>query len=328
MINFKSYGFYLSKCFSLIKHMHKETGLSKSYLFLDFLWCYLRHGCLLKQYYVGNFYKKKEFERRGMLTYRRVFDIIGRYNDKKYIHFLDNKVDFNMYFSDFIHRKWTYSKKMDYQTFSTVAHSSTAIIIKPINDWEGHGIYKVETKSLSEQELKVLFEQLKKENVLIEECIVQHPNMVFQNESVNTIRIYTFFNPKSSKYVLLKPLLRVGVGNTVVDNYCSGGCVYELDSKEGVIITRSLSKVNPNALFHPGTDICMLGYIIPRWKDVITMCEKAARHIPECQFVGWDIAILQNGDIEFIEGNHNPDYELLEFIGETGHYKKIKDCIN
>ncbi len=64
--------------------MHAETGIFSCYLQVDFLWSYFRHGCLLKQYYVGNFYKKKEFERRTMLTYRRVFDIIKKYNDEVY----------------------------------------------------------------------------------------------------------------------------------------------------------------------------------------------------------------------------------------------------
>lgn len=63
----------------------------------------------------------------------------------------------------------------------------------------------------------------------------------------------------------------------------------------------------------------MLGYTIPNWQNVVSFCEKAARKIPVCQFIGWDITITKKGEIEFIEGNHNPDYELLGFIGETGH---------
>ena len=34
------------------------------------------------------------------------------------------------------------------------------------------------------------------------------------------------------------------------------------------------------------------------------------------------MAITIDG-VELIEGNHNPDYELLEFLGSTGYYEKI-----
>lgn len=49
--------------------------------------------------------------------------------------------------------------------------------------------------------------------------------------------------------------------------------------------------------------------------------------LPQCRFIGWDIAITDNG-IELIEGNHNPDYELIEFFGTRGWYAKIKEWIS
>lgn len=328
MPSLSSISHHFNKLRKQIKELHDQTGIKQAYLLFDFLWAYFRHGCLIKQYFVGEFYRKKEFERRQMLTYRRVWKIINKYNDPESIHLLENKVEFNKYFKDFIHRKWVYSKEMTYSTFIDVTKSSKFIMVKPIDEWEGHGIKKINTADLSESEIKCLYDKLVQEDVLIEECIEQDIRMRFQNESVNTIRIYSFFNPKNSKYIMLKPLLRVGVGKAIIDNYCSGGCVYELDPIEGVIVSRSLSKVNPNVLRHPGTDICMLGYQIPYWSDVVRECEKAHRSIPQCQIIGWDVAITNSGKIEFIEGNHNPDYELLEFIGERGHYKKIEETLN
>lgn len=48
--------------------------------------------------------------------------------------------------------------------------------------------------------------------------------------------------------------------------------------------------------------------------------------LPQCRFIGWDIAITDDG-IELIEGNHNPDYELMEFFGTHGWYAKTKEWI-
>ena len=78
---------------------------------------------------------------------------------------------------------------------------------------------------------------------------------------------------------------------------------------------------------HPGTDIVMLGYRIPNWDKVIEGSEKAAEMLPQIRIIGWDVAITEDG-IELIEGNHNPDYELFEFLGSTGYYSKIKSALH
>ena len=57
----------------------------------------------------------------------------------------------------------------------------------------------------------------------------------------------------------------------------------------------------------------MLGRKIPNWDKVCDGVKQAHAMLPGCRFIGWDVAITEDG-IELIEGNHNPDYELLEFL--------------
>lgn len=52
------------------------------------------------------------------------------------------------------------------------------------------------------------------------------------------------------------------------------------------------------------------------------MCSFAAELIPAVQFIGWDVAITQDGPL-LIEGNHDPDLDMIEFVGSYGYYKKI-----
>ncbi|MEE0454812.1 MAG: sugar-transfer associated ATP-grasp domain-containing protein [Sodaliphilus sp.] len=61
-------------------------------------------------------------------------------------------------------------------------------------------------------------------------------------------------------------------------------------------------------------------------QDSTVSCD-AAEHIPQIGFIGWDVAITQNG-VELIEGNHNPDYELLEYLGSNCYYEKITKIIS
>lgn len=67
----------------------------------------------------------------------------------------------------------------------------------------------------------------------------------------------------------MKAILRAGVGNSVVDNYCQGGSIYEVDLNTGLVCSFGQSKNNSKSYVHPGTDIVMLGYKIPNWDVVI-----------------------------------------------------------
>lgn len=55
-------------------------------------------------------------------------------------------------------------------------------------------------------------------------------------------------------------------------------------------------------------------------------CLEAAKLIPQCRYIAWDISVTDSG-IEFIEGNHDGDFDLLEFFGTIGYWKIIKQYI-
>ena len=157
--------------------------------------------------------------------------------------------------------------------------------------------------------MEEVYLQLKDEDVLVEELIVQHPEMCFGNMSVNTIRTHTILD-RDGKAHVIKAILRVGVGSTFVDNYAKGGAIYEVDVMEGIVCSYGRNHAGEVIVKHPQTDIVM----------------HAAEHLPEVRFIGWDVAIGKDR-VQLIEGNHNPDYELLEFFGSGGYYEKIKRYI-
>ena len=182
---------------------------------------------------------------------------------------------------------------------------------------EGRGIYVVN----SIDDLKQTAKKICTENVIIEEFITQHPDMVFGNKSVNTIRMFTILD-KHGDVHFIKGILRSGVGDTIVDNYCAGGVIYPVDVESGIVEDAGMNFLGQECVVHPGTDIVMLGYQIPHWYKVKEELTRAAKHIPSMRFVGWDVAITPDG-VDIIEGNHNPLFELIEFLGKTGHYKEM-----
>lgn len=299
--------------------LSNETGISKLYLLSDCLWAYVRYGCVLNHYIDGHFYLRKSFERKKIVTYRTWKQLLN-YNDTSYIHILKNKTDFNNYFAKYIGRKWLDTTAINYHTYKTFLQTHNEIFVKPFDGWEGDGcrILTYNEESFSEK----TFNTLVKSQCIIEEVVKQHHDMIFNNKAVNTIRAYTVYNNKISKAYCIKTVLRAGVGECIVDNSHSGGVTYQIDLATGRIISKGWQNGNATRhIIHPGTDICMLGYKIPFYFEAVDLCCKAASMIPQVRYIGWDIAITDTGPI-LIEGNHDPDIDVMEFVGEYG-YKNI-----
>ncbi len=323
-MTFKFILYYLSDCNSKLRTLSKKGEGNLLYLWWDFLKCSIVHGAIINHYVRGGLYKLKGCERRKSMTYRRILKSFSKLNDAQSIQILNNKHLFNWHFAPFVKRKWLYSKDMNFESFSRLCDCCPALIIKPEDGVEGQNICKMPPPRDLHGRAN-LFDKLCSGTFMIEECIVQHKDMVYGNTSVNTIRAHSIID-KNGEVHLLKMLFRVGVGDSVVDNYAHGGCVYEVQLESGRIISPSLKKDGTEVYIHPQTDIFMLGRKIPNWDNVKDVVKAAHAMLPGCRFIGWDVAVTPEG-IELIEGNHNPDYELFEFFGTKGWWKRIKKYI-
>lgn len=293
--------------------------------FVDCLWSYIRYGCVLNHYLYGKFYNLPYSERKKAFTYRNWCRILPEANNSSEIHFLKNKADFNTLFSDFIHRDWLSCKDLNLDKFTTFIKEHKEIVIKPIDGLEGDGISLRTFKN--DEEIREAYDRLKGRGYLIEEKIIQHPDMVFGNKSVNTIRVYTIYNNVKDEVGILKTVVRAGIGDSIVDNSHSGGCAYEIDKKTGKIVSHSYCANGLETEIHPKTNIRMIGRMIPFWPEVLKLCQEAALRVKDCRFIGWDVAITENGPL-LIEGNHTPDLDMVEFVGSHGYLPTIKKMLN
>lgn len=318
--------FYLQK-FAESWKMAQDTASisnrSRIGLFTEFLYCYVRYGCLPRHFFLGGFWNKSLNDRKDILTFRRMVNIMDKVNNPEDIYILENKAEFNRFFSDQIGRDWILSSETSPKGISSFLRQYDKVIVKPFDEMEGHGIYKLELDKIKNLDSEV--EALSKKKVMVEEILRQHPKMVFGNTSVNTIRVHTLLDKRGKSHIL-SCILRAGVGDTVVDNYCSGGVIYPVDVDKGIVDGPGKSRIGDGHIIHPNTSIVMLGYKIPNWDILIEETNKAAERLPNLRLIGWDVAITEKG-IALIEGNHNPDYELYEFIGKGKSYKIIKELI-
>ncbi len=315
---------YLTKSHKELYKLSRQIHTSFFYLWYDFIKCSIIHGVILKHYIRGGFYKIKGCERKESMTYGRILKAFKIMNSPESINKLNCKHLFNSHFNTFVKRQWLYSEEMKFNEFNDICNKCNVLIIKPEGGMEGDGIHKI-TSPKNEKDKKIVFEELKSGCYMIEECIKQHSDMVYGNTSINTIRAHTIMDRNGDVH-LGKMIFRVGVGDSVVDNYAHGGCAYEVDIETGRIISPSLSKDGTELYIHPLTDIFMLGRQIPNWDKVKEGVTTAHKMLKGCRFIGWDVAITDDG-IELIEGNHNTDYEFFEFFGTKGWWSKIKKYI-
>ena len=143
-----------------------KQGLNATYTILDGIWSYIKYGCVLNQYVDGCFYKRKYFERKNMLTYKRWCDIVKRYNHTDDIKILQNKVEFNKYFKDFIKRNWINPQVVTFEEFDDFMRGNSEVIIKPLDGWEGVGVRA--WKMGDSNGVRQLFNQLHTKSLLVE----------------------------------------------------------------------------------------------------------------------------------------------------------------
>ena len=276
------------------------------------IYCLLKFGCSPDDFFRYEFYKKSDYERRKFITYRKSQYIIRRFNSSDYRSVLDDKARFNEYFSDFVNRDWIDLRVVGRSDFEEFLCRHKSVIIKPIKGGQGIGIVKITQDSYQLSD----FENYRK--CIAEEVLQQAKEVEELNpSSVNTIRVQTFYG---------KPIaaaIRIGNGNSVVDNLHSDGICGHIDLNCGVVDAPCINNRYDKFINHPLTNAQLVGFKIPNWSGVIKVVEDAARRIPEVRYVGWDVAVLDNGKIALIEGNYDPGHDVIQMIVQSGLWNSI-----
>lgn len=313
---------YFKKIKRQLRHLSSAENINICWLCVDYIMCFVKYGCLIDQYTKGHFYVWSRCMRNRAFTQRRLDEVIHLANNNQYVHILQNKNEFNSFFSEYVERDWLYSKDMNRESFYKMFNSNECLFVKPLDSQEGEGIRKIKTKDI---ESGALYDELKIGNYIIESIIRQHEKMFLGNQSVNTVRVLTVLDDEGHAHIV-RAGLRAGVGGAVVDNFSAGGVLYEVDPVTGLVDHKGIQGDNYDVIYHPGTDICMLGFQLPHWDKAVSAVTKAAEKIPQCRFIGWDVAFTNNG-VELIEGNHNPGLFTLESIGTPGAYAEVMNIL-
>lgn len=300
--------------FRTVGQIHAKTKRSRIWLFFDMVYCGLRYGAGYNDYRLCEFYNLNKAQRATYVTRGVNNRIVQLKNDPAYFHCMDNKPEFNALFSAFVRRGWLDMGQADFETFSEFMADRERIISKPTDESCGRGVEIANKTDYSD--LKQMYDHLKEiGSGLIEDVIVQHPEVsAIYPHSVNTYRIVTVRSEDKANVVYA--FIRIGNGGHVVDNINAGGMAAPVDLETGVIQYPGYDKDSNTYDVHPATGCPIVGYKLPYWQEALDMCVKAADVVPQLGYVGWDIAISQDGP-QLIEGNPFPGHDILQMPAHT-----------
>lgn len=299
---------------------------------------YVRHliyELLLYKYYYGFKYEEyflfdfenKTFEDRMQFVgnYERHFTFkkIGDKNVKRIFH--DKYLTYQT-FKPFYKRKAIKVGKEDFEDFSKFINEYKRIIAKPLCTSQGAGIRFIDcsdNKTLQKEFDSMLCVS---DYYILEEIVHQGEQMAaFHPQSVNTVRFVTYYNGKDTPY--LYAVVRIGVGESIVDNLSARGIAAAVDLKTGKLITDAYRKITDyKEVFevHPETGIRIKGSQLPDWNELLNIVDKIVTVVPEQKIVGWDFAYSDKGWV-LIEANTSPYFSIQVCgIGIRKQFEYIK----
>lgn len=197
-------------------------------------------------------------------------------------------------------------------------------IIKPLCGSFGKGvkIIRAADKVTAKENLRAALQE-HDGDYIVEELIKQVDEIAaFHPESVNTVRIRTF-NVKG-EILVIKPIMRFGCGDSVVDNIGGGGVFAPLDEDTGTILSAAADEYDNLFTDYPDTRKRMVGFTIPRWKEAVDTAKNLARILPDVKYISWDLALTEKGWV-LVEGNDRGQFGNEEFRDELNEIcRKLK----
>lgn len=298
-------GMNYKQLFDTVKACHEKSGKNSVGLFFDVIHCGLKYQAGYIDYMNAAMYNMNKAQREDVITRGVNNQYVVKYNDFDYVHFFQDKAEFNKKFEKYLKRDWVLIKNENQRDlFEKFIEGKEDFIIKPIDGTHGDGVKKLPATMESFDQSKDVIPYLAEERIIqVEEMAALNPT------SVNTIRAITFV--KDGKVTLIAAYLRMG-RDGVVDNFCNGGMLTPIDIETGVISCPAVDGENNAYSQHPITHKSIVGFKIPQFDEIRKMVLDAATFVPEVRYVGWDVAVSVKGPC-LIEGNEYPGHVFYNF---------------
>ncbi len=305
----------------------KKEKHNRFFVFCDFVYSMIRFGASASDYFDLEFYNKTASLKKQFVCWklkRKFMKIVNDYDLEK-ADIFGNKVLFFKYFHKYIGRDWIDTATCSYEDFCAFVKKHPSFLIKPYNLSQGKGIRR-ESVDVNTQDLPALFEEYKKEKIILEEFIVQHSevNRLYP-KSVNTARIAALND--HGNLIIIGSCLRCGGCNSMVDNFSSGGFAAAIDPETGVIVSDGCNLHHDKVIKHPDTNVLFHGFKIPYWQEAIEMIKEVSQMVEGTNYIGWDVAFTEKGPV-LVEGNYEGMFHAIQQADGKGLKQKLLKIID
>jgi len=320
---------------------------SKFQIRKEFNLCKKFWGCYPLHYYRYDLYKKdKKLTKNELLSYIPEFFFYNLflpfYDSKKFEILLTDKIITEQLFKSVsipqpktifkLIDKHIYSnslKEIDYSTVENKIKEEKAkkIFVKPTDGQGGFGIYIFKRKNTGQYltDNNIVFNKNflvkigKKNNYLAQFGLMQHKEISkIYPHSINTFRVAT--ENKNSNVRILCSTLRVGIGGKEVDNSAQDGIILKIDIRTGKLGDYATTEQCQYFKKHPDTNFIFKGTKIQNWNKIKNFVEECASKLPQFTYLGWDIALTQNGPVAI---ETNLDFGLDHYQIPLGGLREI-----
>lgn len=308
---------YQKKVDASVKKVMERTGWDYESTKAKLLATAERTGCTPTEFFLYRFYELTEEEQDTyyIAKYQKIFQ--KKYGvDKDFVALLYDKERTNNYFAEYVRRPWCVNTKVTFEQFSDTFKDTTRVMYKPI---AGHRGYGVEAIYLTPENMKEVYDRLVTyPEGVVEAFIKQHPEMCkLSPTSVNSLRFVTFSSnttpvtPDGKMVDIAYSIVRFGREGSIVDNLHSGGMVANVDLETGCLATDGADRNGDMWITHPDTGVTIKGFQVPYFEEARAMVMDAITTRKVEGYIGWDIAISENGPM-LLEVNDRPGSDGLQ----------------
>lgn len=309
-----------------IEIIHRNTGKSKLYIYMDMLRNFLTRGTGYTDYFRCNFIELSAKEKDTFATAKKFYRLLAYLNNEEYTAVLSDKLIFNEIFRDCLGRAFINLRTASAEDLRRFLADKITVFAKETHGEGGHGITKLKVADIKDVD-QLYRELVEKDQLLVEDAIIQHEDLnVINPYVVNSFRVITLY--KDGKAHMIANALRINQDDAEVIG-CTNDLYFSL-GEDGRINSNVVDDYGQVYDTHPMTGMKFSEVQIHGVKEAFEMCERVHQRIPQIRYIGWDVAFSVNGPV-LVEGNEYPGYGLVQHYAlkgkRTGHLKEVADVL-
>ena len=230
------------------------------------------------------------------------------YNNWEEAYYLDNKCYYDKLFSNVPQPKTILKRMNDIyydkdnniidknQAFKIVKNKNNYFLKKATDSEGGHGVFYIKKYEDFVNNISKI-----KTDLIVQESLSQCSELnKLHDNSINTIRVLSLIS--NNKVHIVSTILRMGIGDSKVDNASSGGITCGIN-KSGRLKEIAYASNGKSYTRHPTSNVSFGDIIIPNYDKIIKLVEKLAITMPHFRLVSWDIAINSDNNPILVEAN-------------------------